>query len=129
MTLDARERRLFARTILLAEIGEAGQDALLETRVTVDPAGDPGATAVARLYADRAGLGTRPGGTARAVALALPTTPEIDALAGRPELRAAAAMLAGSLACAGATIRALGIEAGRADGAAGARAIFHGATP
>ena len=53
MTLDARERRLFARAILLAEIGEPGQDALLETRVTVDPAGDPEATAVARLYADR----------------------------------------------------------------------------
>jgi hypothetical protein len=81
--------------LLLAEIGEEGQDALCESSLA-GLRGDARATEVAQLYLERAGvrfIEASRGEEARAA-----DADAVTALAGRPELREAAAFLAGALA-------------------------------
>ncbi|MFW5925509.1 MAG: hypothetical protein ACOCV4_05035 [Myxococcota bacterium] len=107
MDFSDRERRTFARQLLLPEIGEAGQAKLCESRFAVPAGADPQAAEVARDYLVRAGVREGAGG----VPVPLP---EPEALRGRaptPELRGAAAAVAGAFAAVE-TIKAL-VGAGR----------------
>jgi hypothetical protein len=106
--LDAAQRRRHARHLLLVEIGEAGQSRLCATRVAVSDGADAAARAVAEDYARRAGLALASEADAE---LALPDAAAIDALAGRAELRHAAAALAGAFAAVEAIKRALALGA------------------
>ena len=55
MKLDAAARRRYARQLLLGEIGEAGQERLLEAGFRRCEGGDADATAAAVEYLERAG--------------------------------------------------------------------------
>jgi hypothetical protein len=79
--LDSAARSLFARQILLREIGEEGQARLCAARVWLE--GDPRAVEVARDYLERAGVTVAPDGVALL----------IEGAAGRDD---AAAVLAGA---------------------------------
>lgn len=54
--VDDRQRQLYARQILLPEVGMAGQARLLGSTAVLADQGDPQARAVTRLYMQRAGL-------------------------------------------------------------------------
>lgn len=87
----ANDRR-FSRQVLLPEVGVAGQMRLLASCVGgVD--GDPGAAAVTRSYLARAGVSFDGEASVPGV-----STERVDALAARPELRAAAEAVAGAYA-------------------------------
>jgi len=95
--LSADQRSRYARHLLLVEIGEQGQARLCEARVRVASDADAGAAAVARDYLERAGVTVDDCAPGDATSLAVPSMADVDALAGRPELREAAAALAGAL--------------------------------
>lgn len=59
MSLDAAVRRRYARQLLLGEIGEAGQERLLDARFRRGSASDANAFAVAADYLRRAGCSER----------------------------------------------------------------------
>jgi hypothetical protein len=109
------ERQLYARHVLLAEIGEPGQARLCATHVTL-AGGDARASAIAREYLERAGVRVSDASSAAAPALAasLPTSEAVRVLAARPELEEAAAALAGAFAAVETIKAALGIAAARA---------------
>jgi hypothetical protein len=86
----AFDRRIYARQILLPEIGEEGQRRLCATRMR--PTGD----AVADDYLRRAGCALVADGEPVAAEV-LSTVPELDALASDEVLREAAAALRGAL--------------------------------
>lgn len=109
MALSPRERVLYARHLLLSEIGSTGQERLCAHWVSVAKGADPEAARVATDYLVRAGVtvtGETPGGTNQ---LDLPDTAAIDALAGCPELAHAAQALRGAFAATEAIKRALDI--------------------
>jgi hypothetical protein len=81
----------YARQISLAEIGVRGQEALCAMHARV--IGDERAASVAREYLVRAGVSAGDGASIDAG-----SSDEIDRIAGRPELREAAAFLMGSIA-------------------------------
>jgi len=54
--LTPAQKQLFARQLLLEEIGPSGQERLCASRVRVPAGADPRAVAVARDYLERAGL-------------------------------------------------------------------------
>lgn len=107
MDFSDRERRMYARHLLLPEIGEAGQAKLRESRFAVPAGADPQAAEVARDYLTRAGVHEGAGG----VAVPLPAPDALQESAPTPELRAAAAAVAGAFAAVE-TIKAL-VGAGR----------------
>ena len=91
----AHDMQRFARHLLLAEIGPAGQARLCAARVRIADEADARAARVARDYLERAGLEVdAAGGDAVEVARA----EAVRALAGRAELEEAAAALAGAFA-------------------------------
>ena len=94
--LSSAQKRRYARHLLLAEIGEAGQERLCAARVRVPDAADARAMAVARAYLERAGLELSDGFDARGVEPG--DVKAVQALAGRPELEPAAAALLGAFA-------------------------------
>ncbi len=94
MALDAATRRRFARQLLLGEIGDAGQERLLVARFRRGVGGDPEAYAVAAEYLERAGCSVGEAGDE----VNLPAAISIDRMAGSPELRASAALIAGAFA-------------------------------
>lgn len=96
MALSPTERVRYARHLLLAEIGPEGQARLCAASYRVE--GDSSAARVAVDYIERAGVGCAAEGSVGDVALSVPSSEAVDALAGRPELREAAAALAGALA-------------------------------
>ncbi len=105
--MGAVDKRRHARQLLLAEIGERGQERLCATRVRLSGDGDLRAAAVARDYLERAGLQLRDGREAsargdrealREVSVDIADSGALRALAGRPELEEAAAALAGAFA-------------------------------
>jgi hypothetical protein len=106
------QRQLYARHLLLAEIGEQGQERLCASRVA-HAAGDARARVVARDYLERAGLCVDDASTAEPASLQvpLPTQDGVRALAARPELEEAAAALAGAFAAVETIKAALGIAA------------------
>jgi hypothetical protein len=100
----AIDRRLYARQLLLPEIGEAGQRALCESRL--QPTGD----AVADDYLRRAGVGLSPEGPplARDVEARVPA---VEALTADDGLREAARALRGALVAVEALKTLLGVGA------------------
>jgi len=104
MALSNEARRRYARHLLLAEVGEPGQARLCAHEVRVS--GDERATEIATLYLSRAGVAVRESAPEAATA---PSSAEVAALAGRPELREAAAFLAGAFTAVEEIKRALGV--------------------
>jgi hypothetical protein len=86
--MDAQARRRFARHLLLAEVGEAGQALLCAARASVE--GEPRASEVARTYLERGGvqLDTTAGGE----------TVCVESCRTAPGLEEAAAFVAGAFA-------------------------------
>ena len=102
--LDDRQRTLYARHLLLSEIGAAGQTALCDAVVHARADADPLARETARDYLVRAGV--RFAESDEGLELALPTV--ID-LARVPVVsREAAAMAAGAFAAVEAIKRVVG---------------------
>jgi hypothetical protein len=108
MSLSPQQRALYARHLLLPEIGLPGQERLLAASVSWPAAGDVVAGAVARTYAQRAGLCEAENSDFEAP---LATAEEVAALAGRPELMQAAGALAGAVAAVESLKRALSLGA------------------
>jgi hypothetical protein len=108
------DKRRHARQLLLAEIGERGQERLCATRVLLSPGADPRATEVTRDYLERAGVqviaAPAPGSEDRPFELEVASAAAVRALAGRPDLDEAAAALAGAFAAVEAIKRALGLS-------------------
>ena len=94
MPLNERERTRYARHLLLAEIGGAGQERLCASDASAAPQSDPRAARWALEYLLRAGVAVRPGGTK----VTLPSAAELTTLGGAPELEEATAALAGAFA-------------------------------
>lgn len=94
--LAPTDKQRFARHLLLAQIGEAGQLRLCAAAVRDSVDADPRAASVAHRYLERAGL--RVGTHADGDVIAVPSTEAIRALAGSAELEGAAAALAGAFA-------------------------------
>jgi hypothetical protein len=108
--LEAKLKQRYARHLLLAEIGEAGQMRLAATRVFLPAEADPRALAVARDYLERAGLATGTSGAVeRDVNAHVLDAAAVSVLAGRAELEEAAAALAGAFAAVEAVKSALGV--------------------
>jgi hypothetical protein len=103
---SARQKRRYARQLLLPEIGDAGQLRLCATRLRIAGGADARAAAIATEYLQRAGIDIAAGDGDQApgrddapageVALAGPA--QVRALAGCAELEEAAATLAGAFA-------------------------------
>ena len=95
----------YARHLLLPEIGQTGQERLLQSAVAFPSSGDARALEVARDYLQRAGIAVRVGGEPAA----LPDATMCRALASRAELEEAAAALAGAFHAVEAIKRVLGL--------------------
>jgi len=121
MALSPRERVLYARHLLLHEIGSAGQQRLCATYVHLPAGSDAGARAVTRQYLERAGIAVAeaaPGMTARDDAQlqvlevdVIGDAAAMAALAGAPELVHAARALRGAFAATEVIKRAAGLSA------------------
>jgi sulfur-carrier protein adenylyltransferase/sulfurtransferase len=99
--LSPAQKQRYARHLLLAEVGEAGQERLCRASIQLPGDADPRAAAVAREYLERAGVSLH---GAAPVAPAVAGAPHLqlngDALymlAGDPRLEPAAAALLGAL--------------------------------
>jgi hypothetical protein len=95
--LSDADKALYARQILLSELGLAGQERLAEAEVRIAAGTDSRVTMVARDYLTRAGVA---GGVQRTAALDLPTVTQLDVerTAGDGALEDCAAWLLGSFA-------------------------------
>jgi hypothetical protein len=98
VSLSERDRTRFARHLLLTQLGEAGQERLLEARLVAPAEADPGALEVAHAYLTRAGAEVLVAGADGASALSLPTTAQVERVAGSAALLEAARALLGALA-------------------------------
>ena len=106
MTLSDRERVLYARQLLLSEVGPAGQARLFAARAEPScSAPDSEALAVARDYLTRAGLGRHADQASKSVPIAVPATTTIEGLCKLPEHVPVARALVGAL-CAVETLKA-----------------------
>ena len=109
MSLDATARRRYARQLLLAEIGEAGQERLLDSRFGSGAGGDADAYAVAADYLERAGCEA----DLRAPALRVPNRSSLIRFAGSSALLEPAALILGAFSAVEHLKEVLGIaEAG-----------------
>ena len=110
------QRQLYARHLLLAEVGEAGQERLCAAQARLAADADARAVTVAREYLLRAGVHVHEASAAvpDALPVLLPSAAAVRALAGRPELEQAAAALAGAFAAVETIKAALGIGEARA---------------
>lgn len=110
--LSEADKQLYARQILLRELGLAGQEQLCTTDLALAGEADPRCRAVAGEYLERAGLRVEdavPGSTPDAArTLRLPTREAVARLAGDPALEGCAAWLLGSLAAVDAIKQVLG---------------------
>jgi hypothetical protein len=88
------EKRLYARQVLLREVGMAGQARLCATEACIPAIVDAAAGAVAAEYLLRAGVRVTDSG----LPLTAATSAGVEALAGEPMLRECAAWLAGAWA-------------------------------
>jgi hypothetical protein len=109
LSLDAASRRRYARQILLAEIGERGQERLLESRFRRTPGSDEGAFAIAAEYLGRAGCSLDESGEA----LRVPDESAVRGFAGSPALEAPAAAVIGAFCAVEHLKAALGMKAPR----------------
>jgi hypothetical protein len=107
--LSPASKQRYARHLLLAEVGEAGQQRLCDAQVQLPVDADPRASCVARDYLERAGLVVHSGAqTALGVQL---NQDAVRFLAGEPALEPAAAALLGALHAVEAIKAALGLGA------------------
>jgi hypothetical protein len=111
IVLSDVEKRLYARQVLLNEVGMAGQARLCATEACVPAHADAAAGAVAADYLQRAGVRVSVSG----LPLKAATSAEVDAIAGEPMLRDCAAWLAGAWAA---------VEAIKASTGAGEAAVL-----
>jgi hypothetical protein len=109
LSLDAAARRRYARQLLVGEIGEAGQERLLDARFRRGADGDEDAYAVAADYLRRAGCSADENGTA----LRLPSAEAVTRFAGSPELEESAAAIMGAFSAVEHMKEVLGIAASR----------------
>jgi hypothetical protein len=89
--LTEQQLRLYARQVILRELGQAGQAQLCAAEVALaepSPAGE-----IAADYLRRAGVQVV---TGPALSLAVPSAAQVDAIAGEPALQACAEWLAGA---------------------------------
>ena len=94
MPLTDRDRTRYARHLLLAEIGGAGQERLCAADASANPDADPRAARWALEYLQRAGITVKPGGSR----VPLPSLAALQRLGGAGELEEATAALAGAFA-------------------------------
>jgi len=92
LSLDAAARRRYARQLLLGEIGESGQERLLEAGFHRDADGDADAYAVAAEYLERAGCSHEESGAA----VHVPNESAVMRFAASPTLRDPAAAIMGA---------------------------------
>ena len=104
MSLDATARRRYARQILLAEVGEAGQERLLAARFRRDEASDAETSVVAADYLARAGCTVGVDGDP----LDVPDERAVMRFAGKASLAAPAAAVLGAFSAVEAMKRTLG---------------------
>jgi hypothetical protein len=107
LSLDAAARRRYARQLLLGEIGEAGQERLLDARFRHEAGGDADAYAVASDYLQRAGCAMDPTGAV----LRVPNTIALMRFAGSPALAEPAAAVLGAFSAVEHLKEVLGIGA------------------
>jgi len=107
LTLDATARRRYARQLLLGEIGEAGQERLLNARFRHEAGGDADAYEVAAEYLERAGCAMAPSGAV----LRVPSTTALARFAGSPALAEPAAAILGAFSAVEHLKEVLGISA------------------
>lgn len=96
--LTEEQRRLYARQVLLRELGPSGQARLCESRVALAGQADARAARVAHDYLQRAGLRVTSERDPAVVPVALPTAERVREVAGDPVLADCAAWLLGALA-------------------------------
>jgi len=109
MALSPRERVLYARHLLLPEIGNAGQECLCAHWVSVPSDADEAAASVASDYLERAGVTVTRGAPGDAGnVIDVPGTAAIEALSGSRALMHAASALRGAFAATEVIKRALG---------------------
>jgi hypothetical protein len=109
LTLDAAARRRYARQLLIGEIGDAGQETLLDARFRRGADGDVDAHAVAAEYLERAGCSADDAGAE----LRVPDASAVLRFAGSPALRAPAAAILGAYSAVEHLKQVLGIAAAR----------------
>jgi hypothetical protein len=94
--LTESQRRLYARHVLLGELGASGQARLCASAVSIARDAAPAAAAVAREYLERAGV--QVGGEPAVAEVEMATREDVERLAGDPLLEDCAAWLAGAWA-------------------------------
>lgn len=109
MRLDAAARRRYARQLLVGEIGEAGQERLLDARFRRGADGDAEAYAVAAEYLERAGCSADESGAV----LRVPSQAAVMGFAGSPALAEPAAAIMGAFSAVEHLKEVLGIAAAR----------------
>jgi hypothetical protein len=108
--LTDADKAKYARQILLTELGLAGQERLVATRLQWPADADPRATEVATAYLERAGVGAHvPGADANQVAVPVASAEAVAQLAGDPALADCAAWLLGAFAAVEAIKSAAGV--------------------
>jgi hypothetical protein len=113
--LPDADKQLYARQILLPELGLAGQERLALAAVRVASDADARVSVIARDYLARGGVGVRASRGAATVSVNAASTPEVARVAGDPALEGCAAWLLGAFAA---------VEAIKAAGDLGTAAAF-----
>jgi hypothetical protein len=107
--LDAAARRRYARQLLLGEIGESGQECLLDAGFHRGADGDVDAYAVAAEYLERAGCSRDDNGAA----VVVPNESAVTRFAASPALRESAAAIMGAFSAVEHLKEVLGVGDGR----------------
>jgi len=107
--LSDADKALYARQILLSELGLEGQQRLVNAVARIAASSDARAREVARAYLLRGGVGTAAAPEAAAVSVAVPDSVEVQRIAGDPALEGCAAWLAGAFAAVEAIKQAAGV--------------------
>jgi hypothetical protein len=110
--LSDADKALYARQILLSELGLPGQERLASTAVRIADGADARVSAVTRDYLARAGVGSQPDAIdlqARVVNAA--SASDVSRVAGDAELEGCAAWLLGAFAAVEAIKAAAGVGA------------------
>ena len=114
MTLGLRERALYARHLLLAEIGQDGQERLAAAHVELGDRTDSRVASVARDYLERAGVVTKRAAHANepssVAASPLVTERDVEHLAGDPRLSEVASFFAGAFVATEIVVANLGLR-------------------
>jgi len=109
LRLDAAARRRYARQLLLGEIGESGQERLLDAGFHRGADGDVGAYAVAAEYLERAGCSHDESG----VVVHVPNESAVARFAASPALQEPAAAIIGAFSAVEHLKEVLGIGVAR----------------